>query len=344
MVLLAAAVAATGLLVGGLSQVPRQSHTFEAALNRSLAAQGSVLAGESNATSAELRGLMADMQNEDRSTLQSGLDSLVRQSADAARASQAAGSSAPSSVAADLASVFADRAQAVSMVRAALDGLLGMHPLPVADAASVNGTGASTPTLLSSSGATDRIAAAGTLLARSDQLYQAVRRTLRAAGHARLPPSAWITDAELWQAGAVATQVDLVASSTTLSATHYLVLRTVRLSPPALPTSSASPGGASVLTPTTEVSVNVVLSDLGTVDEPHAEVQISLARQPSGSPVTQSRSASVVSGSSVTLPAVNFAVSPGQSYLLSVSVVLPVAQTTGVGTSLQKVLQIAPGT
>ena len=340
-VLLVAAIVIFGLLVGGLTQISRQSHAYDATSNRSLAAQGAEVADQSNATAIQLRRLMSGLQTLDRPTLQSDLDEVVQGAADEpARASRAS-----SSLGADFAAVFLDRAHATSELRAAIDGLLGMHPLPVADMPATSGTGASTPTLLSSTEATNRIAAAGSLLARSDQEYQSLRQALaHSYGHAHLPPSVWVTDAQVWQVGSVATQVDLASLSPSLAATHDLVLRTVRLSPPALPTASGSPTGPSVLSPTTSVSVAVVISNLGSVDEPHASVQFSLTPQPSGGTVTLVRTAAIASGGSVTLGTVSFAVTPGMAYLLIISVVVPVAQTSLDGTSLQKALEIAPGT
>ena len=49
-ILLVAAVVVLVLLVGGLTQVSRQSQGYDANSNRSLAAQGAVLAEQSNAT------------------------------------------------------------------------------------------------------------------------------------------------------------------------------------------------------------------------------------------------------------------------------------------------------
>jgi hypothetical protein len=333
------------LLVGGLTQVARQSHSYDVTVNRSLAAQGGVVANESNATSAEVQSLMSTMSTQYRADLQAELDSVVQQATgEATQAARAAGSAADGIIGSDFSTVFTDRALAVSQLRAAVDGLLGMQPLPVAGA-TMNPGPVAAPALLSSTEATNRIAAAGTLLAQSDALYRSMRQSLlRSAGHARLPASAWVTDAQVWQVGAVATQVDLLASSTSLAVFHNLVLRTVRLSPPALPTVNGSPTGPSVLTPTTNVSVTVVLANLGSVDEPQASVQFTLALQPTGSTSSRTRTAAIATGRSVTLPTVYFTVKPGSTYLLTVAVVLPPAQTSSAGSPVEKVLQIAPAT
>jgi hypothetical protein len=339
------ALVIVGVLVGGLAEVSRQSTSFNDGTNRSLAAQGAVVAEQSNVTSAQLRQVMADMDTLDRHALQTDLDSLVQQTAaQAALAQRAAGSGPAGSLSDRFAAVFIDRAQAVHEVQAAVDGLLGMHPLAITGASS-SATEVSTPTLLTSTQATDRMAAAGALLVRADESYRALRGALaRAGGHARLPASVWVTNAQMWQLGAVAEQVDLVAASASLSVVHHLVLQTVRLTPPALPTAVPLPPGTSALTPTSTVSVTVVLSNLGSVDEPHAGVRFSLQRQGAPAPVTLTRRAAVAADSSLTLATVTFSVRPGHSYQLTVSILLPTGQTSTANTSVTQVLQIAPGT
>jgi hypothetical protein len=219
-----------------------------------------------------------------------------------------------------------------------------MHPLPVAGLAT-NAAVASTPTLLSATQATNRIADAGAALIGADRAYRSVRSGLaRAVGRAHLPASTWVTRAQTWQLGAVTEQVDLLAASTTLAATQDLELRTVRLVPPALPTAAGTASGTSVLSPTSAVSVTVVLSNLGSVDEPGARVQFSLAPLTGGATVTRVRRAAVAAGGSVTLETVTFTVKPGHAYQLAVAIVLPPGQQSSAGTSLTQVLEIAPGT
>ena len=142
----------------------------------------------------------------------------------------------------EFAAVFAERAQAMTQLRAAVYGFLGMQPIaPPARRPTARPPPAHH--LLSATQATNRIAAAGALLTRSDALYRSVRHTLAdAAGHGRLPPSAWVTNPQVWQLGSVAAQVDLLATSSSLAASHDVVLRTVRLEPPALPDAARCAG------------------------------------------------------------------------------------------------------
>jgi hypothetical protein len=346
-VLILCGLVVTALLVGGLTQVSRQSGSFDASQNRSFVALASVVARESNSTAAQTRRLLTSMAGQRRPALQANLDDLVQQvEGEATGATAIAVPQPPTGVQAQFADVLALRSTAVRTLRASLDGLLGMHPLPVTGATGSAHTAAASPTLLSSTTATDRIAAAGAMLVRSDRSYRSLRKDLeRAVGHARLPASTWVTNAQVWQVGSVAAEVDLLSASPTLAATHRLVLRTVRLSPPTLPTTgTASSPGVSVLSPTSTVTVSVVLSDLGSVDEPDATVQFTMTSEQSGVAVVRSRTSSVASGLSVTLDPVVFAVKPGHTYQLRVAVVLPPAQTDDTGTSQTDDLQIAPGT
>ena len=105
-ILLVAAVIVLAFIVGGLTQVSRQSQGYDANSDRSLAAQGTVVADQSNATSSTVRALINGLQSQSRQGLQAELDSAVQQTADeSSRASLAAGSSPLGSVATE----FADR-------------------------------------------------------------------------------------------------------------------------------------------------------------------------------------------------------------------------------------------
>ncbi|HSZ37024.1 MAG TPA: hypothetical protein VK773_08040 [Acidimicrobiales bacterium] len=335
------------LLVGGLAEVSRQSQGYDAASNRTLAAQGTVVAEQSNATASSATALMNTIQSQNRPGLQILLDSLVQQTADeSSRAAAAAEATPMGSVGADFAAAFADRAQSMSDLRGAIDGYLGMQPLPVAGSPTTidSGDGGST-TLLTATDATNRIAGAGTLLAHSDALYRSVRHALRtAAGNGRLPRSVWVSNPQLWAPDAVASQIGLISSSPSLAAVHYLALRTVRVSPPALPTPQGAPANVSVLSPTTQISVNVVLANDGSVGEPHATVHYTMASQSSGATSSQTQTVALAPATSQALPTANFAVIPGSTYVLTVSVDVPAGQTQTAGTAVQNVLAVSPAT
>jgi hypothetical protein len=340
-------VVVLALLVGGLTQVSRQSQGYDANAGRSFATLGTVVADQSNATSSTLRSVINDLQSQSRQGLQAELDNVVQQTADeSSRASLAAKGAPLGLVTSEFATVFADRAQSMTQFRAAVDGLLGTQAIPPAGAQpDASGSNSGSAALLSGTQATNRIAAAGALLTRSDALYRSVRRSLAAdPGHDRLPRSVWVTDPQLWQVGSVAAQVDLLATSPTLAATHYVVLRTVRLSPPALPTPQGAPASVSALSPTSQIGVTVVVVNLGSSAERHVSVRFSLADQTTGATTTQVRTTSLALGASVTLPDVTLRVKPATTYVLTVQVIPPPGQTDTDATVLQQSLQVAPAT
>jgi hypothetical protein len=94
----------------------------------------------------------------------------------------------------------------------------------------------------------------------------------------------------------------------------------------------------------------VVLSNMGSVNEPHATVTFSLALQPTGATpptgptLTATRKSALAASRSVSLAPVSFKVKPGSSYLLTVAVVLPVGQVDTSQTSISELLVIAPST
>lgn len=335
------------LIVGGLTQVSRQSQGYDANSGRSFAALGTVVADQSNATSSTVRSVINGLPSQTRQGLQAELDNAVQQTADeSSRASLAAKGAPLGPVATEFAAVFADRAQSMTQFRAAVDGLLGMQAVPPAGAPpDASGSDSGSAALLSGTQATNRIAAAGALLTRSDALYRSVRRSLAAdPGHGRLPRSVWVTDPQLWQLGSVAAQVDLLATSSTLAATHDVILRTVRLSPPALPTPQGAPASVSVLSPTSQIGVTVVVVNLGSSAEPHVSVRFSMTDQTTGATTTQVRTTSLALSGSVTLPDVTLRVKPATTYALTVQVIPPPGQTITDGTVLQQSLQVAPAT
>jgi hypothetical protein len=340
-------VIVVAVLVGGLTQVSRQSQGFDANSNRSLAQQGTVVVGQANTTAHQLSRLLSDFPGDNRQTLQSDLDSLSQQAGgESAAAALAAGSAPAGSAAGDLARAFRDRELAVDEVRAAIDGYLGVSPSPPAGAAAE--ADAPSPTLqapLNATTATDRITAAGALLASSDRIYDAGRAALRAgAGHARLPASVWVVDPAQWRPGFLAAQVDLMATSPTLTETHSLVVRTVRYDPPVLPTPPGTAAGTAVVSPTSRLGVSAVVANQGSVAEPHAVVQVTLAQiaPPSGSVKTWR--GPVRLGASVAVPTAVFVVKPGATYNLAVSVTSPQSQAGAPGSTYQATLRVAPGT
>ena len=246
--LLVAAAIVLALIVGGLTQVSRQSQGYDANSDRSLAAQGTVVADQSNATSSTVRSADRRPAVAESPGLAGGAGQ--RGAADGrrivtgrpGRRQQPAGlgghGSSPT--------VFAERAQSMTAAAcrrrrvpryAARSHQPGRHP------ATARRPPARPPCSRRPRRRTASPQPAHCCPAPM-RLYRSVRRSLAsAAGHGRLPQSVWVTDPQLWQLGSVATQVDLLATSSTLAATHDVFLRTVRLTPPALPAAAGRPGG-----------------------------------------------------------------------------------------------------
>ena len=94
-ILLVAAAIVLALVIGGLTQVSRQSQGYDANSNRSLAAQGTVLAEQSNATSSQVRTLLNGLSGQTRQGLQAGLDGAVQQTSAAGGAGEPRGDLQP---------------------------------------------------------------------------------------------------------------------------------------------------------------------------------------------------------------------------------------------------------
>src|SRR5271154_4602281 len=91
--LLIAAAVVLAVLVGGLTQVSRQSQGYDANSDRALAAEATVAADQSNAPSVMVRKILNDLPTQTRQGLQATLDDAVRQTGlESARAQAAAGS------------------------------------------------------------------------------------------------------------------------------------------------------------------------------------------------------------------------------------------------------------
>ncbi|HEX3946415.1 MAG TPA: hypothetical protein VHW47_01865 [Acidimicrobiales bacterium] len=333
-----------GLLIGGAFRVGRASGPYREEVNRSYVAQGVSLVEQSNRAGNQLALLMARMPRLHRRALQEELDSLASATIRVADTGAALAPPTPSSdLARQFSGVMADRARAVVDLRSAVDGLLGMVPLPVVGAPTTTTTAPSVPagsTLLSAGQAAADLTRAGSLLQAADRGYAAVRRQFRAApGRAALPPSVWVRRPQRWSAGTVQTLVGQVGSSATLVPHHLVVLLTngIRLSPPAVPPGPSSPPGTSTVTPTHALSVTAVVANQGDVDEP--KVTVSAQLQGGG---TRSRVITLVAGRSVAVVLPPLRVTPGDTYTLTVAVTPPAAQTDRSRTTRSYTVRVAP--
>jgi hypothetical protein len=97
------------------------------------------------------------------------------------------------------------------------------------------------------------------------------------------------------------------------------------------------------------VEVDVVVSNLGTVVEPHVAVQFTMALVPAPgrtapNPTVITARTSLPPGASTTVAPATFGVEPGRDYQLTVAIVNLHDQSNLVGTQLGEQLQIAPST
>ena len=338
------------VLIGGAVEIGTASGPYRRDVNRSYAAQGTVLIDQSNQTGVELRSLVADMPSLQRSALQRQLDGLVSASAQTATSAAALSPPAPSgTLGQGFAGALADRAQAVAKLRAAVDGLLGMSPLPVVGAPSPpygsgNGAADADQVLLSANQASAEITDAATLIEQADRTYASVRRQFRAApGNASLPRSVWMTNPQLWAAGPVQTLVDRVSGSSSLAPVHRVVLVEggVRVTPAAVPPIQATTT-LSVVPPTGTLQVTAVVANQGNVDETGLVVSADVQPQGAGAPADSSETVSLAPTASMAVTLPSLKVAPGDTYSLTVSVTPPAAQSNRNETSQAFTIRVAP--
>jgi hypothetical protein len=339
------------VLIGGAVEIGTASGPYRRDVNRSYAAQGTVLIDQSNQTGVELRSLVADMPSLQRSALQRQLDGLVSASAQTATSAAALSPPAPSgTLGQGFAGALADRAQAVAKLRAAVDGLLGMSPLPVVGAPSPpygsgNGAADADQVLLSANQASAEITDAATLIEQADRTYASVRRQFRAApGNASLPRSVWMTNPQLWAAGPVQTLVDRVSGSSSLAPVHRVVLVEggVRVTPAAVPPVQAAATAPSVVPPTGTLQVTAVVANQGNVDETGLVVSADVQPQGAGAPADSSETVSLAPTASMAVTLPSLKVAPGDTYSLTVSVTPPAAQSNRNETSQAFTIRVAP--
>ena len=330
LVVAVAIVVILGLLIGGALRVGRASGPYWTDVNRAYAAQGDGLVRQSNQAGAQLQKLMAHMPGLDRATLQQQLDGLVTATGQVAATASALAPPTPTGgLGTQFAGALADRATAVAELRTAVDGLLGMAPLPVVGAATATTTPSATTTgpkaLLAASQATTDIVGAGALLRSADQGYSAVRHQFRSApGRPVLPRSTWVTNPGTCTSGSVQALVNQLASSTSLAAVHRVVLLTngIRLTPPAVPPATPPPpAGTGTVVPTHHLSVTAVVANRGNVDEPGVTVTIAVQGG-----AAHSRTVALGAGQSQAVVLPTLQVVPGHSYVLTVSVTPPAGQ------------------
>jgi hypothetical protein len=344
------------LLIGGVLFIGQGSGPFRSSVDQSFAQQADALAVQSNASGASFRSLMSDMPRKSRPPLEQALDALVSGTALAAQEADALTPPSPvGSIGASFQLALADRARAAGDLRHAVNGLLGLAPLPSVGAARASGV-ASTPSgavpaALSAAQATTAISAILPLLDEADGAYAGARAALAAGpGNARLVRSRWVRETVIFSAAAVGTLVDELTGSPTLAPDNDVRLVAVRLSPPVVPSPPPIPGqaapppvtpGVSVLSPTDRLLVTPSIDNVGNVAEPRLALTVTLQPLPKGKITILRRTVSLAPGASVAVSLPSLKVRPGATYGLTVTVNPPAGQTDLSAVSVPATVEIA---
>ena len=330
-----------GLVINGIVSGATSATGYLQLVNRSFTAQANAVLLQQNADGAQLTRVLNRAPNESRRVLQQQLDLLVRStSAQRAQATDATSPAPSGDLGPRFVRIVSDRAQGVSEIRGAIDGLLGMTPLPIAG--SPRATPIAPAPLISSTEAITQLTRAGTLIASADAAVLGLRQSVAAApGNARMIRSVFVKDPALLEAPAMNALVGALEGSTSLTIIHELNLLAISLRPAALPTPNST---VTNLPPTTRVVVTAVVRNLGNVAERPVVITASVTPVSGGvaDSVTVSTQVAADGVVSVELPALR--VRPGTTVTLQVSVTPPAGQAGSASLSQTQTLMIAPST
>ena len=365
------------LVAGSMLAVHTQSSQYRSSVTSGYSVMAQKVATASTHTGAALATALStapDLVNQAfpfsaRGVLEQDLDVAVRASAaQAAQADHLAPPSAEGGMSTQFASVMKARSVATANIRATIDQLLGLSPLPIAGAAAGTLRTSEQTTLISAGQAATNLTKAGADLASADAAYRSMMADARAAHLPfRLPPSAWVigpaATAPLGPSGLAAT-ASALASSSALVPFHHLVITTTGLVPIAVPTgapgvtvtscvapvSVAATGTPTIVPPTRTLAVDLTVTNCGTVDEVAVPVVVNVvpADLP-GSPVLpNSGSGGRVRATVTMLPGASAAptlgavpVTPGHRYRVTASVSVPVGQADATGSTQDYLVQVA---
>ncbi len=202
------------LAVSSVAQIGRTSGPYRRTVDRGYAALAGPLVAQSNASGTALSAFLHHAGTLGRLTFFSDLDSFASDASSLQRQYDAITPPDPSS-ATRCATAIAERAAAVSTLRAALERVLGGRTGLVA---------------VDEADASASVGAVGTDLQSADASWAACRRALRRApGSALVPTSTWVRDPALF-AGAGSLVAGLVGSRS-LAPVHQIVVLAVVTDP-----------------------------------------------------------------------------------------------------------------
>jgi hypothetical protein len=359
------------VVIASIAEINAQSTPYRRMVNRSFGALAAPVVNSSTQTGRALATTMKEAAGpaNTRASLQQMLDQAVAEAT--TQAGNAAAIVPPAAVGSldqQLVAVFAERAAAATAMRTAVDGLLGMTPLPVAGAPASPPPAAVPPLTLAQ--AVTALTSVGTQIGKADADYAAVRRALaHAPGPVRLPRSAWVTGnaatAPLGPTQLAAAPPALQASST-LAPAHQLLISAVGLSPPAVgsvgstlgvncPAPSSRPAAAppAVLPPTKKLAAQVTVTNCGNVEETGIVVSFTVQLAPGSPPPAKTSAASASSpsvirrtisltpGASKSLSLGPLPVAHGSQYVATADVASPSGQTSPAGTTQGFLVQVS---
>jgi hypothetical protein len=306
-----------------------------------------------------------------RDELQQGLDDAVSSTAAQSEEARAIGTPSPSgTVATQFEAVMSERAAATEQLRTTIDQLLGMTPLPVAGSP-VSSSPSPTGPLLSPTSASIAMGNAGAAFEDADARYRALLADIRRHRYRiRLPVSVWVSKPQS-TAPLGPVQLDVtapaLAASSALGSFHHLVVTAVGVEPPAVPPNPASPNAGpgvigvscgnaqstppapspAVLPPTSTLTIQATVTNCGTVVESGIAVTgaVTLSDPVGTAPPsaggrggTQKMAVTLRSGGATALTFGSFSVAGGHTYLVTVSIAIPVGQQPQPQGSTQQLL------
>jgi hypothetical protein len=370
-----AATITIALVAGSLLAIHTQSQGYRDATSSGYAVLADRVGVASTDTGARLSSLIASaptltdgsFPRTARGVLEEGLDSAVADTA--SQATQAATIASPPPVA-DLADRFSQvmdlRALATRQLRATIDKLLGMQPLPVAGAPTSGGESAPA-TLISADQAASEMSAEGQDLEDADADFRALVGSAAAQHHPfHLHASVWVpapVDAAPLGPVALGSTAAALASSPALAPFHHLVVTAVGLEPPAVPSGGVGSAGTSCadpqstvpgstpteVPPTSTLTALVSVTNCGNVGESDVTVSVTAAlSDPPGTalpPVGQRGGrvqavVAIAAGSSSAPDLAPLAVASGHRYTVTASVSLPPGQVDPTGATQVFLVQV----
>lgn len=319
-VLVPAAVLGVVLAVffGAVSDIGKQSASYRRTVDRGFASLAGSVAIESTASGATLQSVLTNGPSLGRIAFFSTLDTVATQTAHQAQDLSSHTSPAPATVA-SCRQALDDRAAAASDLRQAFEGALG-------------GRTGSAP--ISSDAALSEADSGVSIAAQGELAWRACQHDLsKAPGKPKLAASIWFTDPTAWSGAWVSSLLPQVTSSPSLAANSSLGIAAVSTNPNVLVA-----GGTPVVPSTNALTVHVVVSNTGNVDQPGVRVTANLSGGRVAGPSSLSAFVALPAGRSMSVVLGPFAVVPGAGYTLSVTASPP----AGAGTATSSLgLQVA---